>query len=393
MKYKSHLKANRSLFVVLIGICVLCSSFSISASSSNLDELFQEYLREVNEVKSGSMDDAQRIAEFQSLNEAWRKRFQNIIAKNPQSTSGWTQIASELLALNQAVGKIDDALRLNEMLIQSAHSESEKLSLLLNRAEVMFLWNSSGATKGSFDKELPSTFSKAYEQINIAYNPLSKLSFITRYANYFNEQKLFIESANVFLKGAEIAAIAQIDSKYAPLLKDNPAFTQEWFTDSAVRALVHGGKLSEANAAFEQLLLIDELQKPKSYYLERFAQYQDPKQGLIYQEILKKWLDQTPADSHTPYLIFELAQTYYRDGNFAHAAKLYNQLLETELSKPTHDDLDRQAGGYAAEIIYNLARCLEKLGDKKQADALFHSFKQIFTNDPRSGFLKSRLPE
>lgn len=375
-----------------VAVCVLPAS---AKADTDGNKLFQQYLAEVTELKAQSLPANEYRERVAKINTEWQKRFMEFVSQGDPKDLGWQQVASELMALLQSSGNEDEALKINETLISGTQRGPNRLSLLMNKAAVLYGEFLKNPEDQLLKKRTGEAFAEVLESIDVEYALPARLSTLLNYGAFAQKEKEYLLAAKIYKKGNDLIVASKQDgnpSAWDSLSQEaRTDFGQEVFLDLETRALVKSRKIKEAGECLDVLLQLPEVSQKRSYYFERFASFQDPQHGLTYQKLISEWLNREPKDATTASLSLALADASYRDGDFPAAAKIYSTLLTDPIAKPRKSELEAGKGGSASNVLYNLAVCLEKLGDEQQSKALFKSFSEMFPNDPRIEFLSNRL--
>ncbi len=370
---------DRRALLIMIG--TLVGLLNALGMDSGLRALFAEYLAEVREAQSSPEAGLKKSERIQSLNEKWRKEFQLAISRTQKNTPGWGQIASELMALEQAAGNYEAALQLNDLLVKECKDSATSFSLKANKAEVLYNLMLLTNNVASRTRALEA-FGNAHELIQVPYEPLGKLSLLRKYASVLEQNQNYIKAISVLKEAAGLCGNA-VNGSLEWTGVDLPRPTEVRYLMDAVRVRVQ--RLKDYGTAEKEMVEVLEVAEEDSRtpLYERYLSWVDSQRGPTYKAKLTKWLSSARWEPAAFPAAYRLAEALFRDKEYASAANWYSKLLGTELVQQSEGN----SGAYSLEagnIVYNLAECLCRLGEHDKARTLYKIFTRMFPKDVRA---------
>ncbi|MDD2710506.1 MAG: hypothetical protein PHV34_21210 [Verrucomicrobiae bacterium] len=339
--------------------------------ASPLQNLYKSYLASVVSLKNQPNSD-EIIAKRKEFHQLWLNKFFSALSSAADSDPGVNQIYYEIIALQTALGKFDDALKVNKALIARETSLNGKLQLVGNLAEIGLLQWEKDPTQD------PQVVEKDFENVIVlCKDKVDSLKVLSLYQKYI----LFEEKLGKYEKAMTLCV--QVKKKCSLVAAEQnkdvfSSFSTEWFLAKAAECAFLAGKKNEANDLMNELMKLPKLKFAPSYYFFSFSHFLDPAYGRQFRASAENWLKTRPADAWSQKLQCHLADSYMKDNLYPQAAKLYSQLLEKDLGNPKVGGKNNEDVGYAKQILRNLADALSGMGEKEQSKKLIDSYNAIY---------------
>lgn len=310
-----------------------------------------------------------------SFHKHWLEAFEDALAKSSANDPARQQVLSNILALQTALGKYDEALQTSRFIVESLPSQKKRM--LFNDSEIALTWAYSGGKEPPDLKSALPYYEKAWPVMKEEKASPIAFSFYQKYGDLLKDLGSPEKAVEIYYHGYEKGL------ESAPSAKPDAfsTFSPEWFLDAAMQSAYASGDAKRGTKLFEDLINLPGLYYPPSSYFYEMSGLVDPERRDTFQQLSEEWLHSQKADDWTPKLRTHLATSYFKQNKYQQAAKIYTSLMETPFGRPSK--ADTKTTGYKPEILFNLACSLYQLGEKDEAFKLFHSFAALYKDDSR----------
>jgi tetratricopeptide (TPR) repeat protein len=157
-----------------------------------------------------------------------------------------------------------------------------------------------------------------------------------------------------------------------------------------VQAAINEKDVKSVKALLAEFDSIPNPRQSISYYVWQCVDRLYPAKGADYCRDIQEWLQSHPNDSDmywTPLLKYYLAVELVNEERYPDALPVLKELKDRYTAVLTAADEKggvKDRGGYMADVLYNLARTYNSLGNASEAKLMEKAFVELVPKDPRA---------
>lgn len=339
----------------------------------------------------------------QDLYSRWFNRFLQVAAKTEDRRVRLGAL-QHAISLANGMEKYEVSFELSRRLTTESKDWRDQLRWLTEAGEVAHL----AYVKSKEQKYLEASresFSQAYK-LTVAHReavaesiPLAKDGLVSsyQYAELIKsdgEKQNLLSAANIY---AETDSILAASTEGVRSVLGGIGFTRLLSCEREMVAAAAAGELDRSYQVLDKVVKGELGPKAPSELFANIMHAAFPHGGEKYWREAEKWLDTSPTDEYTPYIIYDLAQDYYEKAVFLKAIALYEQLLADYQSVLIERDREMRGGavidseGHLSFVMFNLAQAYAQLEHWERAEELLRRFVKLYPKDARVGLASRHL--